>query len=297
MSKISAVIGRFQVHQFTDAHKEVLDTPGPKIVLLGVNPMDGREHRHPLLFRQRARLIENYYSVRANEFRGVFPIFDQPTDGQWSRDLDKFLSLMFPEDEITLVGGPLTNSFIPHYKGSRTVKAINNALSTSGTVVRKRIIAQVGSPDFLAGQIYGIENQFPRVYPVVDIGVMRDKDTNLPQLLLIKRGDTGEWALPGGFVDPADVGLEEAAWRELHEEVGINLEIGAPMYVGSFQIDDWRYRSSRDKVMSSLFRCQHMWGEPELTKEAVDFGWWIKPMAVAQVCANHKPLVEALFNV
>lgn len=42
--------------------------------------------------------------------------------------------------------------------------------------------------------------------------------TAYPRILLIKRGDTGAWALPGGFVDPQDTDASMAALRELKEE-------------------------------------------------------------------------------
>lgn len=41
-------------------------------------------------------------------------------------------------------------------------------------------------------------------------------------LLLIQRGDTGEWALPGGFIDHGELAAQ-AGPREVHEETGIIL--------------------------------------------------------------------------
>lgn len=57
--------------------------------------------------------------------------------------------------------------------------------------------------------------------------------TAQPRVLLIKRGDTGAWALPGGFVDPADDTVEAAAKRELKEEAGLELTLPATeIYTG-----------------------------------------------------------------
>jgi ADP-ribose pyrophosphatase YjhB (NUDIX family) len=48
-------------------------------------------------------------------------------------------------------------------------------------------------------------------------------DLEEPHLLLIRRGDTGEWALPGGFVDGKEDGVT-AAMREASEEASISLD-------------------------------------------------------------------------
>lgn len=53
-------------------------------------------------------------------------------------------------------------------------------------------------------------------------------------VLLIKRGDTGLWALPGGFVDKGE-SAEQAARREVQEETGLILPegtIGCTVYAG-----------------------------------------------------------------
>ena len=64
------------------------------------------------------------------------------------------------------------------------------------------------------------------IFTVTD--VESDNYRKLPEkalkLLLIKRGDhpcIGQWALPGGFVQ-MDESLEEAAYRELKEETGVD---------------------------------------------------------------------------
>ncbi len=75
----------------------------------------------------------------------------------------------------------------------------------------------------------------PGKNPTVDAIVTRDDPkTGKKQVLLIKRGDSGQWALPGGFHDsdapkgkkwkPGKETAEEAVLRELHEEAGVDVK-------------------------------------------------------------------------
>lgn len=53
------------------------------------------------------------------------------------------------------------------------------------------------------------------------------------QVLLIQRGDTGKWALPGGFVDEGESDPMTAALRELREEANLTLTAsGSSLYTG-----------------------------------------------------------------
>ena len=53
-------------------------------------------------------------------------------------------------------------------------------------------------------------------------------DQDEPHVLLIKRRDTGSWALPGGFIDPEDLNALVAAKREANEEALIDLDDYSP---------------------------------------------------------------------
>lgn len=58
-------------------------------------------------------------------------------------------------------------------------------------------------------------------------------DLDAEKILLIERADTGEWALPGGFIDPTGESSLEAALREAEEEAGVSgLEGGQLCYRG-----------------------------------------------------------------
>lgn len=53
-------------------------------------------------------------------------------------------------------------------------------------------------------------------------GVLVRRDHGEPEVLLIQRGDSGDWALPGGMQDAGE-DLGQTALRELEEETGIDL--------------------------------------------------------------------------
>ena len=94
-----------------------------------------------------------------------------------------------------------------------------------------------------------------------------------PELLLIRRGNhphLGEWALPGGFVEPGEF-TEAAAARELQEEThaeGLNLTS-----VGFFSGPD---RDPRCWTMSHAFLALTRRSELSLQADddAADVGWF-----------------------
>ena len=68
--------------------------------------------------------------------------------------------------------------------------------------------------------------RFPRPAVSCDCVVFRLNPNGKLELLLVQRGNppyAGDWALPGGFVEPTE-GLQQAAERELHEETGIRAQ-------------------------------------------------------------------------
>ncbi|MGI5330928.1 RapZ C-terminal domain-containing protein [Actinomadura nitritigenes] len=59
------------------------------------------------------------------------------------------------------------------------------------------------------------------------------------RVLLIRRRDTGQWAIPGGMVEPGET-AEAAMRRELLEETGADLTGLAPVVLARMHVDDSR---------------------------------------------------------
>src|SRR5258708_15844732 len=59
-----------------------------------------------------------------------------------------------------------------------------------------------------------------RLVPSANVIVVNDQD----QILVIRRTDNGNWAVPGGAMDPGE-SITDAAVRETQEETGIVCEI------------------------------------------------------------------------
>ena len=82
------------------------------------------------------------------------------------------------------------------------------------------------------------------------------------RIWLLRRGfdpGGGLWTFPGGFVDLGE-SVEQAAHREVSEELAIEIELGALLGV---------YSRSDDRVALIVFEARAL-GEPRVTPEAVE---------------------------
>ncbi|OQP47532.1 hypothetical protein A4H97_05175 [Niastella yeongjuensis] len=144
---------------------------------------------------------------------------------------------------------------------------------------------------------YAFQNAYSKVYPTVDIAVLKDGDT---QVLLGKKHNAPQWRFPGGFTDPTDDSYEAAARRELQEECG-DLEVNAMQYIGSAKIDDWRYRSEEDKIITLFFKTQWVFGHPKANDDLKELGWFpVKElqamMQQGTIVKEHHILVNILLS-
>ena len=290
---LRVVIGRFQVPELTEGHKAFLNKINPQILFLGVSPLDGRDATYPYIWQTR-------FHLGFPNSPWIYPLADHPSDQVWSERLDMFLAAYKHEAKFILYGG--RDSFIPHYHGKHETKQIDAGVHPTGTEIRRTILRGT-SVDFRKGQAYTLSHQWPHVYATVDVAIFRNRHVSqfteandVPEVLLIKRADTGEWGLIGGFVDPNDRDLITACQREVWEEVGVNLNYADLTYAYSGKIADWRYAKSQDGIMTSLFIATHQWGDPSVSKEVTDFKWWSESQALNIASPIHQPLIRIAFK-
>lgn len=267
MKSTGVIIARLQTPYLHPGHfsliQHVKEKHNKVVMVLGVSPVKSGI-RNPLDFYAREKMVKKAFPDIV-----VLPLSDCRNDAAWSECLDNLLSVAFPSEHFVLYGG--RDSFIPWYSGKNEVREIPPAGDFSGAMVRDQICDKVlDSEDFRCGIIYANYNRYPTVYPAVDIALFDEAYT---RLLLGNRISEGKWRLPGGFTDPADDHFEAAALRELQEECG-PVEVGEMRYERSFKVDDWRYRQERDKIITLMFSCLKVFGEPVAGDDLDEVKWF-----------------------
>lgn len=286
--QLGVIIGRFQVPDLHEGHKKliehVLKEHGQVLILIGCSAVLGSK-RYPLDYMSRERMIKEAFPDVM-----VAPLADMQTDEAWTQQVDGMVNLMCPLGRVVLYGG--RDSFIPHYKGRYKTFEIELELAPSGTDVRQVSANRLRvSSDFRAGVIYALTNQYQRVFPTVDIAIVKGS-----QVLLGKKPNENVWRFPGGFTDQKDDSQEVAAIREAEEETGI--KVGKLNYVCSHRAADWRYKTPDDGfIMTHFFVTQEWEGQPKAGDDLAQVMWFeMNDISKAQIVSTHKHLFDRLMK-
>lgn len=265
---ISALVGRFQVHELHKAHRYVIDQVvknSKKVILfLGVPKVVGTK-KNPLDFETRKKMIQLEYPDIV-----ISPLPDFSDDKTWTKELDRRIREIYPIGEVLLYGG--RDSFIPFYKKSRgqfDCKELEQHTYVSGTEVRKLISEEVkNSPDFRAGVIYNSYNQYPKVHPCVDVAILNERDE-----VLMSKTFEDKWKFIGTFSHPKDTSFEDSAIRKIKKDIGGSIEIENLEYLGSSLIQDWRYKSEEDKIITNFYSTKIKSGSIEPSDNISELRW------------------------
>lgn len=299
---IGVVVGRFQIDTLHRGHIALLDhvtqNHNKVIVFLGVAVGEHKEDQ-ALGYATREKMIKSAYPNVV-----VQPLRDMGDDNKWSEQLDNKIREVYHHGSVVLYGG--RDSFIPHYHGRFSTENLGNIIEDtelSATKRREEIKREVrDSADFRAGILYHAANSYPNAFPCVDVAIIRESESeNKRYILLGRKPDEKLFRFPGGHVDPQDTSYESAAKREAMEEVG-KIEIANPKYVTSMQVDDWRYRSSKNKIITSLFKFDYIFGTPRAADDIQEVKWFdldelSKDGRInIEIVHEHRMLMLALFK-
>lgn len=293
---VGVIVGRFQVPELHDAHLDLIqtvcDNHDKVIIFLGLSPlMVTREN--PLDFESRKQMI-------LDKFPNVNVLYakDVNSDSIWSKRLDEMIGdVITPNQSVVLYGG--RDSFIAHYEGRYPTTELVQDTYVSGNEIRRSVSRKSvkKSADFRAGVVWAAFSQFPTVYTTVDVAIFNEDES---KILLGRKEHEKGYRLIGGFASPDSPSFEADARREVMEEAGI--EITDPEYVGSFLIDDWRYRGEIDKIKTVLFKARLMYGQPRPDDDIAEVKWFDVGLLRAdlgrgRIEPNHRVLIDAVVPV
>lgn len=295
MHRINVVIGRFQAPELHDGYVQLIKNVAwgdhdQLIILVGVPSKMGDTH-DPLDFQTRMDMLLDDPALDDLNYE-VYPLYDCRDDVLWSNQIDNILkTISESRDFEAVIYGGRDNS-LEHYKGVHKTHTMDIKYAGSSTEARASV-KRVSSADFRRGVIYAANQRFPVSYQAVDMAVFKDEDKGRWSVLLGRKHGDSQLRLPGGFVDPKDDSLEAAAQRELQEECGVSLGVSRPEYVGSFRINDWRFRSSENAVMSAVYAFKYTHGFAEAGDDLASVQWVPVDEALTTIAELHQPVLHA----
>lgn len=288
---VGVIIGRFQVHNLHHAHLDLIRTVTERhdkvILFIGLSPLKATKN-NPLDFESRKKMIES-------QFPNVLIVYikDCKDDKVWSKRIDtQIKDLIGANHSVVLYGS--RDSFIKYYTGCfKTMELVPESF-ISGSELRKDISRTImNTPEFRAGAIWATQQSYSVCYPTVDIAIV---DENCEKVLLARKPDESEFRFIGGFATPNSSCFEEDARREVQEETGI--EITDPIYIGSFKIDDWRYKSEESKIKTLFFVAKYFSGRPEADDDICEVKWFtINQLKPENIVKEHRELLNKFLNV
>ncbi len=290
--RIGVVIARMQTPYLTEGHHELIRYADARnislIIMLGTSQAK-LTTSNPMNFETRKIMVQESYP---NAF--ILPLPDHSSDQQWSYNVDELLAKNispYHAANIELYGG--RDSFIKYYTGIHRTHEMQSPNShVSATLLRNAVSKMpLDTVDFRKGIIYAAYDRYPTAYPCMDAVISK---ANGEFILLCTKSKFDKLQFIGGFFDVLqDRCLEDTVRREVTEET--TLRITDPKYLGSLLVDDWRYRNTRDKIVSMVYHAQYVGGIPTPSDDLVNgtLDWYrVDDLTDEHFAEVHQPIFD-----
>lgn len=298
MKTLGVVIARFQCHEVTPAHanllREAMKENQRVVVMLGVHPVPRK--KDPLDYSERFTMVWDWWIKNRPAASTkdapldffIIPLMDHPSDEAWARSVDQNIAALGLGGKVTLYCGPDGAAATYTKAGGQHEAKTVASYERHATSVRAALTPR-GTEDFRAGIIYASERRYVNPFMCVDILI-----TDGERLLLARKptDPPNRWRMVGGFVDPMER-LESAAMREVKEETGILLQ--QVTYSNSGVVADWRYAGGPENILSACFIGICRKDEQPVPKDDIaELKWFSlkEGIALDRIHSNHQDMIR-----
>jgi 8-oxo-dGTP pyrophosphatase MutT (NUDIX family) len=117
-------------------------------------------------------------------------------------------------------------------------------------------------------------------------------DEKREKVLLTRRGDTGQWCLPSGGLEPGE-SVSEACERETLEETGLTVRVKKLVSIFSSPDRLVIYADGgRFQIIGLAFEVEPIGGEIILTDETIDIGYYsFSEMESMDIFQHHRQMI------
>ena len=260
---VGVLVGEFQTPILLNGYSEPIDkfleTEHDKhLIVLGISFMKATRN-HPLDFNaRRTMILEKYPDLTEKD---IVYLKDVNGDELWSRQLDELVATTCKNTNIDITYYGTEAEVVNRYHGIHKLVKLETTTNSNWREECKAVGRSGYDPmSWRMGVCYATEQHYPTAYATVDCAIF-DDDT-YQKIWLARKPKETYYRLVGGFTDPEkDNSHEDAARREAKEETHLDCVI--TQYLGSYKIDDPRYRNEQDKIITALFAMVRKGGNPK----------------------------------
>jgi len=131
-----------------------------------------------------------------------------------------------------------------------------------------------------------VVKEYRNPFPTVDIIIEYEKGI----VLILRRNEPRQWAIPGGFCDYGE-SLEEAAIREAREETGVEAEL-----IEQFHTYSDPRRDPRQHNITTVYIARAIGGTLRAQDDAQDIGVFTEDDLPPQLAFDHDQILKDYFR-